>query len=328
VKLVIQIPCFNEEATLPSTLACLPREVEGFDEVELLVVDDGSTDDTARVARERGVHHLVRFAGNRGLAQAFSAGIAAALRVGADVIVNTDADNQYDPSAIQSLVRPILEGQADMVVGDRQVARVADFSVTKKRLQKLGSWVVCKASGLDVPDAASGFRAFSREAALGLVVTDDFTYTLETIIQAGAGRLAVAAVPVRTNPRVRESRLANGMWRYVGRSAATILRVYTMYRPLRLFLTLALLSLAGGLAVAGRFLCIMLTSEGPTGHTQSLILAAILILAAFQLALFGMVADLVGANRKLLEGLGRRVRRVEAGCARCAGSPGQGAEGG
>jgi len=309
---VIQIPCYNEEQTLPETVAALPREVPGFDSVELLVVNDGSTDHTAEVAREAGVDHIVSFPGNRGLAKAFMAGLDAALRLGADVIVNTDADNQYDASFIPDLVQPIVAGEADMVIGDRQVDRVAEFSGTKKRLQKFGSWVVRKASAADVPDATSGFRAVSREAALSLFVTSEFTYTLETIIQAGAAQLTLAAVPIKTNPKTRESRLFRGMWSYIRRSAATIVRIYTMYNPLKTFLSMAAVFLVAGLIFGGRWLYFFFTTEGQTGHTQSLILTAILILAAFQIALFGMIADLVGANRKLLEAVLKRVRKLEA----------------
>jgi glycosyltransferase involved in cell wall biosynthesis len=312
MKLVIQIPCYNEEQTLPETVADLPREVPGFDSVELLVVDDGSTDRTAEVAREVGIDHIVRFPGNRGLAKAFMAGLDAALRVGADVIVNTDADNQYDATFVPELVAPIVNGEADMVIGDRRVDRVAEFSATKKRLQKFGSWVVRKASAADVPDATSGFRAISREAALSLFVTSEFTYTLETIIQAGAAQMTLAAVPIKTNPKTRESRLFRGMWSYIRRSAATIVRIYTMYNPLKTFLTLAAVFLVAGLIFGGRWLYFFFTTEGQTGHTQSLILTAILILAAFQIALFGMIADLVGANRKLLEAVLKRVRKLEA----------------
>jgi glycosyltransferase involved in cell wall biosynthesis len=312
MKLVIQIPCYNEEQTLPATLADLPREVPGFDRVEVLVVDDGSTDGTALRARELGVDHLVRFPANRGLAKAFMAGLDASLRVGADVIVNTDGDNQYDASFIPELVAPIVAGRADMVIGDRQVEKVADFSRTKRRLQKFGSWVVRKASAAHAPDATSGFRAISREAALTLFVTSEFTYTLETIIQAGSAQLSLAAVPIRTNPKTRESRLFSGMWSYIRRSAVTIVRIYTMYNPLKTFMTLAAVFLVAGLIFGGRWLYFFFTTEGPTGHTQSLILTAILILAAFQIALFGMVADLVGANRKLLEAVLKRVRKLEA----------------
>ena len=259
MKLVIQIPCFNEEENLPATIADLPREVEGFDQVEYLIIDDGSSDRTLAVARELGVHHLVHFPGNRGLARGFVAGLDAALRVGADVIVNTDADNQYDASFIPALVEPILEGRADIVIGDRQVDQVPEFSGTKKRLQRFGSWVVRKASSLDVPDATSGFRALSREAALRAFVSNEFTYTLETIIQAGAARMAVAAVPIKTNPKTRESRLFKGIGSYVRRSMGTIIRIYTMYNPLKTFLTLALLFLIGGMVAGGRFLYFFFT---------------------------------------------------------------------
>ncbi len=312
MKLIIQIPCFNEEATLKDAVAALPREVEGFDTVEYLVIDDGSVDRTVETAREAGVHHLVRFAQNRGLARAFMAGIDACLQLGADVIVNTDADNQYDASCIPALTRPIREGRADMVVGDRQVDSVENFSRAKKKLQRFGSWVIRQASRSDVPDATSGFRAISREAALGLFVTNEFTYTLETIIQAGAHKMKLDAVPVGTNAPTRESRLFHSMWGYIRRSFITILRIYTMYNPLKSFLSVAFVFFLGGLAAGGRFLYYFFITEGATGHTQSLILAAILILAAFQIALSGFVADLISANRKLIESVLKRVRRLEA----------------
>ncbi|MDD5309522.1 MAG: glycosyltransferase family 2 protein [Deltaproteobacteria bacterium] len=320
MKLVIQIPCYNEEKTLPEAFAALPKQVEGFDEVEVLIIDDGSRDRTVAVARELGIHHIVHFPGNRGLARGFMAGLDAALRVGADVIVNTDADNQYDASFIPALVKPILDGRADMVIGDRQVDQVSEFSATKKRLQRFGSWVVRRASATEVPDATSGFRALSREAALSLFVTSNYTYTLETIIQAGAARLAITGVPVRTNAPTRESRLLRGMWNYVKRSMGTIIRIYTMYHPLRTFLTIAALFFLAGVAAAGRFVYYFVTTDGQTGHTQSLILAAILILASFQIALSGFVADLVGANRKLIESVLRRVRSLEAGAGKNGGN--------
>ena len=246
MKLVIQIPCHNEEATLPATLEDLPREVEGFDEVEILVIDDGSTDRTAEIARQHGVGHLVRLSARQGLARAFAAGIDEALGLGADVIVNTDGDNQYDGGAVEPLVRPILGGRADMVVGERVGAGVEEFSPVKKGLQKLGSWVVSKVSGLDVGDAASGFRAFSREVAQVLEVRDRFTYTVETLIQAGAQGIKVSTVPVRTNPKTRESRLCSSMWRYVARSAGTVLRAHARHRPGRTAAGLVILGLAAG----------------------------------------------------------------------------------
>lgn len=313
MKLVIQLPCFNEESTLPDAFAGLPKEIPGFDEVEYLIIDDGSTDRTSEVARSLGIKHIIRFTGNRGLAKGFMAGIDAALRLGADVIVNTDADNQYDPSCIPALVRPILDGKADVVIGDRQIDTVVNFSKTKKKLQQFGSWVVRRASGSEIPDATSGFRAISREAALGLFVTNEFTYTLETIIQAGTAKLKMAAVPVKTNPPTRKSRLFKSMWGYIRRSFVTIVRIYTMYNPLKSFLTVALLFLLCGLIAGGRFLYFFVTTQGTTGHVQSLILAAILILSAFQIALSGFVADLIGANRKMLESLIKRVRRLESG---------------
>jgi glycosyltransferase involved in cell wall biosynthesis len=312
MKLIIQVPCFNEEKTLPDAISALPREVAGFDIVEYLVIDDGSADRTAEVAKECGVHHLVQFAGNRGLARGFMAGIDACLRLGADVIVNTDADNQYDASCIPALVAPILAGDADFVIGDRQVDSVQSFSSTKKRLQRFGSWVIRQASSAEVPDATSGFRAISRDAALGLFVTNEFTYTLETIIQAGAAKMKLAAVPVGTNPPTRKSRLFSSMFGYIRRSVGTIIRIYTMYNPLRTFLVAACVFLVAGMIPGLRFVYYFVTTDGQTGHTQSLILASILILASFQLALSGVVADLVSANRKLLESVLRRVRKLEA----------------
>jgi len=311
VKLVIQIPCLNEESTLRETLERLPRAIPGFDAVEVIVIDDGSTDGTSRVAAEWGVAEVVRFRGNRGLARAFMAGIDAALRRGADVIVNTDADNQYPGEAIEALVRPIVEGRADVVVGDRRVGRVPHFSPAKRVLQRVGSWVVRLASGTRLPDVTSGFRAFSREAAMRLNVLSDFTYTLETIIQVGTDRLAIEHVPFEPNRTERPSRLFRGTIEYLRRSGQTIARVYTMYRPLRTFLYLAALFALVGLGATGRFLYFFALDPGTSGHVQSLVLGAACLVIAFQVFLFGLLADLVGANRKLLEETLRRLRRLE-----------------
>jgi glycosyltransferase involved in cell wall biosynthesis len=311
VKLVIQIPCLNEERTLPTTLANLPRELDGFESVEWLVVDDGSTDATAEVARECGVHHLVRFNTNKGLAIAFQTGVDAALKLGADVIVNTDADNQYDARDIRKLVEPILAGEADMVVGDRRIREQDEFTRTKKVLQRWGSWVVRQASETDVPDTTSGFRAYNREAALRLNVVSRFSYTLETLIQAGKSDIAVAHVPVRTNPRTRESRLFRSTRQYVARSLETILRVYAMHEPLRIFLWLAAVFLLGGLVLFARFAWFYFTQDGPTGHVQSLVVGAVLLVFALQLAVLGILGDLLRANRVLIERTLHRVRKVE-----------------
>ena len=311
MKLVIQIPCLDEAATLRETLERLPRAIEGIDCIEVIVVDDGSTDGTAGVAEQWGVAEVVRFRRNRGLARAFMAGIEAALRRGADVIVNTDADNQYPGEAIEALVRPIVVGRADVVVGDRGVGKVPHFSPAKRTLQRVGSWVVRLASGTRLPDVTSGFRAFSREAALRLNVLSDFTYTLETIIQAGTERLAIEHVPIAANRTDRPSRLFRGTPEYLRRSGQTIARVYTMYRPLRTFLYLAALFAVIGFGATGRFVYFFLRDPGTSGHVQSLVLGAACLVIAFQVLLFGLLADLVGANRKLLEESLRRIRRLE-----------------
>jgi glycosyltransferase involved in cell wall biosynthesis len=311
MKLIVQIPCLNEEETLPGTLAELPREVEGFDTVEWLVVDDGSTDRTAEVARESGVDHVVRFNSNKGLAVAFQAGIDAALKLGADVIVNTDADNQYRASDIPRLVAPIVAHQADLVVGVRPVRDMEDFSRLKKFLQRWGSWVVRQASGTDVPDTTSGFRAYNREAALRLHVVSRFTYTLETLIQAGKSDLAVAHVPIRTNRKTRESRLITSVAQYVTRSMGTILRIYAMYEPLRVFLWLAAVFGAVGVALFARFAWFYLTTPGPTGHVQSLVVGAAFLVLSLQFAVLGILADLLRSNRLIAEDTLERVRKVE-----------------
>jgi len=310
VKLIIQIPCYNEEATLPTTVRDLPRSLPGIDAIELLVIDDGSTDRTAAVARELGVHHILSFPQNQGLAAAFQAGLEAALAAGADIIVNTDGDNQYCGADVARLVEPILAGRAQIVVGDRGVAALAHFSPLKRWLQRFGSWVVERAAGIPIPDATSGFRAFSREAALRLTVLSDYTYTLETLIQAGARHMAVVYVPVRTNPQTRRSRLIRSTPTFLALSAATILRFYAMYRPLRIFMSMGGASLAIGVALGLRFLYFFVRSDG-AGHVQSLILAAILSIVGIQVCLIGLIAELVRLNRKLLEEMLYRVRRME-----------------
>ncbi len=311
MKLIIQVPCLDEERTLPMTLASLPREVDGFEVVEWLVVDDGSTDGTADVARECSVDHVVRLGSNKGLAVAFQAGVDAALKLGADVIVNTDADNQYDGRDVPKLVAPILAGEADIVIGDRNVRAHDEFSGSKKLLQRWGSWVVRQASGTDVPDTTSGFRAYTREAALRMNVVSRFSYTLETIIQAGKSDVAVGHVPVRTNGRTRESRLFGSTWQYLRRSVGTILRVYAMYEPLRIFLWLAAVFGVAGLALFARFAWFYVTADGPSGHVQSLVVGAALLVFALQLAVLGVLGDLLRANRVLIERTLHRVRRVE-----------------
>ena len=312
MKLVIQIPCFNEEETLPATLADLPREIEGIDRVEVLVIDDGSTDKTSEVARAAGVDQVVRTPVNQGLARAFATGLDCALKRGADIIVNTDADNQYVGAFIPELVAPILHHEADVVIGNRNPTRVAHFSLFKRMLQGLGSWIVRGLSGTSVPDATSGFRAFSREAALRMNVVSDFTYTLETIIQAGKKQLFVTHVEVDVNPVERPSRLFSGIRSYVARSAATIVRIYALYNPLRVFARIGFVLLAGGFVIGARFVYNYLTTGGE-GQIQSLILAAVLLISGFQAVLFGLIADLIGSNRRMIEDALLRVRRMELG---------------
>jgi len=309
-KLIIQIPCYNEEETLPGTLDALPRRIDGIDRIEYLIIDDGSTDRTADVAREWGVHHLVRFPHNRGLARGFAAGLDASIRLGADIIVNTDADNQYCADDIEKLIRPILDGEAEIVVGERPIAQIADFSFVKKRLQRLGSWVVRRASGTRIPDATSGFRAHSREAALRMNVLSEYTYTLETIIQAGRKNMAITSIPIRVNPQTRESRLLKSISSYVMRSGMTILRIFMLYQPLRFFFTAGGVTFGVGVILGLRYLYFHWIGEG-RGHVQSVILAAILLMIGVQLIIFGLVADLVGSNRKLLDEVLYRVRKQE-----------------
>jgi glycosyltransferase involved in cell wall biosynthesis len=310
MKLIIQIPCLNEEESLPITLADLPREIRGFESVEWLIIDDGSTDRTVDVARDHGVDHIVRLTNNKGLASGFQAGLDAALKLGADVIVNTDADNQYYGPDIERLVQPILSGNADMVVGDREIQTIEHFSRPKKALQRLGSWVVRQASQTTIPDTTSGFRAYNREAALAMQVVSKFTYTLETIIQAGKMTVAVDHVPVRTNTQLRESRLFPSMWTYIRRNGISIFRIYAMYEPLRVFMTAAILVGTLSLLVWGRFFYFFLQGDG-AGHVQSLILGAVLFNAAMVLAALGVLGDLLSGQRITLQRIFERIRRVE-----------------
>ncbi len=310
MKLIIQIPCFNEEDQLARTLADLPRDLPGVDEVEWLVIDDGSSDRTVAVARREGVDHIVRLTNNKGLATAFQAGLDACLKLGADIIVNTDADNQYHGGDVPKLVAPILRHDADMVVGDREVQTVEHFSPWKIRLQRLGSAVVRRASDTDVPDTTSGFRAYNREAAIQMQVVSKFTYTLETIIQAGKMLVAVDHVSVRTNPKTRESRLFPSVSSYVRRNAVAIFRIYSQYEPLRVFLVAAAVLGFVAAVIWGRFAYFYVTGEG-SGHLQSLILGAVLFIAAVQLAALGVVADILASNRVLQQRTLERVRRVE-----------------
>ena len=310
MKLIIQIPCFNEEATLAATLSELPLTLPRIDQIEWLIINDGSTDGTERVARENGVQQIVTFPKNRGLARAFLAGIEASLQAGADIIVNTDADNQYCAADIPKLLDPILNGEADMVVGARSIAGTKHFSAQKKLLQRLGSRVVRFASRTDVADAPSGFRAFSRDAAMRLNVFSNYSYTLETIIQAGQKNIAVVSVPIRTNQPTRSSRLVRSTPHYLARSINTIVRIFMSYSPLRFFFTLGSLPLALGFILSARWL--WLYFAGTTrAHVPSLVAAAVLLLVGFQLFVVGLLADLLSVNRKLLEDIQLRLRRLE-----------------
>ena len=311
MKLIIQIPCLNEAATLPATLRDLPRSVPGIDVIETLIVDDGSRDGTADVARRCGVDHIVRLTRNKGLAAAFMAGIDASLRQGADFIVNTDADNQYAGHQIPMLIAPLLDGSADIVIGDRNIAEAEHMGWRKRQLQRLGSWVVRQVSNTSVPDTTSGFRAYTREAALRMTIVSEFSYTLESIIQAGKKRMAIAHVPVQTNARTRDSRLFDSVFSYIKKSGATIVRIYTMYEPLKVFTYIGLLVFSGGVALGIRFLYYFFFVDRGIGHIQSLILAAVLMILGFQVVLIGLLADVISANRKLLEELVYRVRSLE-----------------
>jgi glycosyltransferase involved in cell wall biosynthesis len=310
MKLIIQIPCLNESETLGIALAALPRHVPGFDKVEWLVIDDGSTDDTAELAKRLGVDHVLRHPHNRGLAAAFMTGVEACLRLGADVIVNTDADNQYDAADIPKLTAPVLAEEADMVIGARPIDETEHFSWVKKKLQRLGSWAVRVASKTNVMDAPSGFRAISREAAMRLNVFNPYTYTLETIIQAGVSNLRVVSVPIRTNADLRPSRLVKSIGSYVRRSLVTILRVFATYRPMVLFLWPGVFLTFIGLLAGFRYLYFMMIGNG-TGHTQSVIFAALCLILGAIMLMMGFLADLIATNRKFMERIHLRVQRIE-----------------
>jgi glycosyltransferase involved in cell wall biosynthesis len=309
-KLIIQIPCLNEAQTLPATLADLPKIIPGVDTIEVLVIDDGSRDGTADVARACGVDHIVRLRRNKGLAAAFQAGIDAGLKAGADFIVNTDADNQYAGQEIPKLLAPLLRGEADICIGDRNIQGLSHMSWRKRQLQRLGSWVVRQVSNTTVPDTTSGFRAYTREAALRMTIVSEFSYTLESIIQAGKKRMAIAHVPITVNPRTRESRLFGSIFSYIKRSGATIVRIYVMYEPLKVFTYLGLTIGFAGFLLAVRFGYYVMRFEG-FRHTNSLIAAAVLIIVGFMVLVIGLLADVTAANRKLLEDLLYRVRTLE-----------------
>ena len=310
MKLIVQIPCLNEALTLPQTIAEIPRQIDGVDVVEVLVIDDGSTDETARIALRAGADHIVRHKTNKGLAQAFRSGIDAALEIGADIIVNTDADNQYPGRFIPDLIRPILENKADIVVGDRQVRQNPNFSWSKRRLQALGAWVVGSLSGISIPDAVSGFRAISREAAMRLNVVSPFSYTIETLIQAGTHQMMVTAVPIETNPKTRRSRLFRSIPQFIMHSLMTMVRIYTMYHPLRMFGYIGILLGIVGLVPIVRFVYLYFFESG-AGHIQSLILGGILLLMGFVTMLVALLADLINFNRRLIESTLQKIRALE-----------------
>ena len=310
MKLIIQIPCFNEAETLEVTLNDLPKHIDGIDEIEYLIIDDGSHDNTAEVAKKWGVHYIVRFRRNKGLAKGFMAGLDACLKNGADIIVNTDADNQYCGADIETLVRPILDKKAHIVIGERPIDDTEHFTPLKKKLQHFGSWVVRKASKTTIPDAPSGFRAYSREAAMRINVINDYTYTLETIVQSGREKMAVMSVPIRTNPELRESRLFHSMWGYIKKSMLTIVRTYLMYRPLYFFFMLGSILALVGVGFFVRYFVFFCSGEGG-GHLQSLILASTLLIVGFQTIVVGLLGDVISANRKILQDVQYHVRKMD-----------------
>lgn len=312
MKLIIQIPCYNEAETLEVALNDLPKQIEGIDVIEYLIINDGSRDKTVEVAKKWGVNYVVNFRNNKGLARGFMAGLDACLKNGADIIVNTDADNQYCGADIEKLVRPILNGEAGMVVGERPIDKTEHFSPLKKKLQHLGSWVVRKASKTNIPDAPSGFRAYSRHTAMRMNVINEYTYTLETIVQAGRNKMAIRSVQIRTNPELRKSRLFSSMFGYVKKSMLTITRAFMTYRPLFFFACIAVVFCLGGIAIGGRYLYFYSIGQGG-GHIQSLILASMLIIIGVQAGVIGLLADVISANRKLLEEVQFSVRKIEYG---------------
>jgi glycosyltransferase involved in cell wall biosynthesis len=311
MKLVIQIPCYNEESTLPITLLDLPKEIEGIDEIEILVIDDGSNDNTAKVAAEYGVHNIVKLPINKGLARGFIVGLENALKMGADIIVNLDADNQYDAKGMNELVKPIIANEADMVIGVRDIRTIKHFSFIKKKLQAVGSWVVRKISNTDVEDVTSGFRAYNRIAAMQLNVFSKFTYTLETIIQAGYSNLNLKTVKIGTNEKLRDSRLFGGLAEYVWRSILTIVRIYLIYQPFWAFSLISFLIAIPGIALIARFFYFYLSIDGPTGHSQSLVISLIFLALSFNLFMVGVLSELLGTNRRMLESISARVRKME-----------------
>lgn len=299
-KLIVMIPCYNEEKTLPLVVKTIPREIPGIEKIEVLVIDDGSTDRTYEMAKRLGVDYIIRHCGNKGLAQAFTTGIEAALKNEADIIVNTDGDNQYPQQDIPRLIKPILDGEAEIVIADRQTSTIDHFSITKKFLQWFGSRVVSWVSGVKIPDASSGFRAYSRNATMRMNIVTDFSYVIETIIQAGKKKIPITSIPIKTNAKTRESRLYNSMWDHVKKSAGTIIRVFAMYEPLKVFSYMGGFIFLSGIILVIRFLYYFFTGGGG-GHVQSLVIAAILILIGFQISIIGLLADLIASNRKLLE---------------------------
>lgn len=310
MKLIIQIPCYNEEETLTVALNDLPKHIDGIDEIEYLIINDGSKDKTVEVAKKWGVHHIVSFKRNKGLAYGFMAGLDACLRNGADIIVNTDADNQYCADDIEKLVRPILEGKTDIVIGERPIDKTEHFSPLKKKLQHFGSWTVRIASNSDIPDAPSGFRAYSREAAMRMNVVNEYTYTLETIVQAGRSKIAMTSVPIRTNAELRPSRLFNSMFGYVKKSMVTIVRAFMMYKPLRFFSIIGGIVFLIGFLIGVRFLVFLAQGAG-NGHVQSLILSSTLLLLGFETFIVGLQADIIAANRKILEDIQYRIKKMD-----------------